>query len=77
MKLTFPKTITNDPLAAGSRAAQPKTFGEFNRYKVWPMHTRFEAVQWFVTDVEQKNELDLPLVIRQESTLEAAIKGLV
>lgn len=68
----------NAPHLAGSPASNKESFGEFSRYAVMAVHTRFDAVQWFVFDAETTDELTgLPAVIRQEDTLESAVAGLL
>ncbi len=69
-------SIQNIPARAGERAGPAKTLGEFGRYRVYPVHTRFEAIEWFVTDGERTDEYGLATVIRQEPTYEAAVSGL-
>jgi len=49
--LSFP-SISNDVSLAGSLAAPKQFFGEFRRYAVAPVHTRFDAVEWFVWDAD-------------------------
>ena len=68
--------MTNDARRAGQVAGGEEVFGEFSRFKVFAVHTRFDAVQWFVTDAEKVDDAGLPAVIRQESTREAALLGL-
>lgn len=83
MKTTI-ESITaeaNNPKRAGQNASNGwALFGENSRFKLFAVHTRFDAVQWFVTDAE-KPAVDArgnssPSVIRQEATKEAAVKGL-
>ena len=70
-------TKDNNPNLAGLPAGTKAMFGPFHRYAVYPVHTRFGAVQWFVEDAELTDELTgLPSIIRQESTREAAMEGL-
>jgi len=76
------KSETNNPARAGQDASKRRYFGECSRYAVFAVHTRFDAVQWFVTDAqgvtdEQVRRGELPPVIRQEPTYEAAIASLV
>ncbi len=72
------KTVTNDPAKAGQLAARKVTFGDYRRYAVAPIHTRFDAVQWFVWDVEHDDSVyGAPVIIRQSDTLEAAMEGLL
>jgi len=67
----------NNPAFAGQLAGPAFFHGEFHRYKVYPVHTRFESVSWFVSDAETIDELTgLPAIIRQESTLTEAIHGI-
>ena len=75
------KVEANDPKRAGRNASKTKYFGEFSRYAVFAVHTRFDAVSWFVTDAEgitdeQVKRGERAPVIRQEPTYEAAIAGL-
>ena len=73
----FDSTIKNDPSRAGSLAARKRLFGAFCRYAVAPVHTRFDAVEWFVWDAEVTDpETGLAAVIRQAATLEEAVRGL-
>lgn len=70
-------TIKNDPSRAGSLAARKQLFGDWCRFAVAPVHTRFDAVEWFVWDAEATDpETGLAKVIRQAETLEAAMHGL-
>jgi hypothetical protein len=67
----------NDPSRAGQHATAKYLFGPFNRYAVFAVHTRFDAVSWFVTDAEQFDDVTgAPLVIRQEATRQLAVRGL-
>lgn len=75
------KVQANDPGRAGQNASDAVLFGEFDRYAVFAVHTRFDAVSWFVVDAEgvtdaQVRAKQLPPVIRQEPTYEAAIADL-
>lgn len=75
----YPATIANDPARKGELAGRKYVFGPFSRYAVAPVHTRFDAVEWFVWDVFAERDRDdatLPAVIRQEPTLEAALADL-
>lgn len=70
-------SLQNDPAKAGQVANQPQTFGQFARYSVYAVHTRFDAVCWFVADAETCDEMTgFPAIIRQEATREAAMAGL-
>jgi hypothetical protein len=67
----------NDPSRSGQPATAKYLFGPFNRYAVFAVHTRFDAVSWFVTDAEQLDYVTgCPLVIRQCDTRELAVRGL-
>ena len=75
------KVQPNDPNRAGQDASKRQYFGAFDRYSVFAVHTRFDAVCWFVTDAEgitddQVRAGEFPPVIRQEATREAAMAGL-
>lgn len=76
--LSFSASYQNDPSRKGQLAARKQLFGEFSRYAVAPVHTRFDRVQWFVWDAHtQTSRRDpSPAVIRQEETLAEAIAGL-
>jgi hypothetical protein len=75
--LSFPKSIANNPARKGELAAGKQLFGDCSRYAVAPVHTRFDAVEWFVWDAEHPtSEMFRPAVIRQAATLEEAVKGL-
>ena len=71
-------SLKNNPSKKGERASPFAIFGDCSRYKVYAVHTRFDGVSWLVFDAEQDDYITGgPLVIRQESSLGAAIKGLV
>ena len=69
--------MQNDPTRAGQLAAPKELFGPDNRFAIAPVHTRFDAVQWFVWDAEILDHMGMPEVIRQESTKEDALKGVL
>ena len=66
--------IKNNPEKRGQLAAKKKLFGEHSRYAVAPIHTRFDAVEWFVWDAEIINSDGLPEIIRQAATEQEAIQ---
>lgn len=76
--------LRNDPTRAGQRANKPETFGEFNRYAVFAVHTRDltefgipNEVAWCVADAEEwDEETDRPAIIRIERTKMQAVEGL-
>lgn len=74
--LKFKSTYRNDPAKAGQLAARKQMFGGYSRFAVAPVHTRFDAVTWFVWDAEHIDD-GLPRVIRQADTLESALVGLI
>ncbi len=65
--------LKNDPNLAGRPAIQPEFFGENDRYSVYPIHTRFDKVEWIVVDYLISDELGLPSVIRQADTYDLAM----
>jgi hypothetical protein len=67
---------SNNPSKKGSLAGAKILFGEYSRYAVAPIHTRFDDVEWFVWDAHKLDENGTPEVIRQEPTFEAAVAGL-
>lgn len=70
--------VANDSRRAGCIAAKAERFGEFGRYRVAPVHTRFDAVQWFVWDAETVDDVTGgAAVIRQAETRDKAVAGLV
>jgi len=66
---------SNNPNQKGSLAGRKVLFGDCSRYAVAPIHTRFDAVEWFVWDADSVDANGLPEVIRQEPTFEAAVAG--
>lgn len=70
--------IQNNPNLKGSLAAKKIIFGDYSRYAVAPVHTRFDAVEWFVWDAMHPLSTDARCeVIRQAETKEKAMGGLV
>lgn len=82
MKTSFPvlpasypfAVEANDPAKRGALAGR-KITGEGSRFAVAPVHTRFDAVQWFVWDADV-DEGDGPVVVRQAATYTEAVRGL-
>jgi hypothetical protein len=69
--------LSNDPTRKGQLAAPKQLFGEYSRYAVAPIHTRFAAVEWFVWDAHETDPVTgHPAVIRQASTEAEAVAGL-
>ncbi len=63
----------NDPRKAGQLAGRKEYVGFWCRYVVYPIHTRFENIQWFVGDMHESDEYELhPKIVGQyDSRLEA------
>lgn len=73
----FAAAVINNPALRGSLAAAKQRFGDNGRYAVAPVHTRFDAVEWFVWDAEHPlSDIRRAEVIRQSATLEEALRGL-
>jgi len=67
----------NNPELAGQLAGRKEFFGPNSRFAVAPVHTRFEAIEWFVWDSEQIDDVtNGPKVIRQVATRALAIEGI-
>lgn len=75
--LNIPKFRLNDPQRAGQRASESLIFGDFSRYKLYAVHSRFNRVSWFVEDAEKPDDFGQPTVIRQEESPESAVEGLI
>lgn len=70
--------IANNPALKGQPASKKQFFGERRRFAVWPVHTRFDAVEWFVADAEHPlSDMSHAEVIRQADTYEQAVEGLL
>ena len=67
--------LQNDPNKRGSCAAPKLRFGDYGRYAIAPVHTRFRDIQWFVWDAHVEDR-GLAAVIRQAPTLVEALAGL-
>lgn len=66
----------NDPRQAGRNASNQIRFGEFGRYALAAVHTRFDAVTWMVFDAEKPDELTgKPSIVRQADTVSEALSG--
>lgn len=75
--VSFSVVPANNPSLKGSLAARKQFFGDNGRYAVAPVHTRFDAVEWFVWDAEHPlSSLSRAEVIRQSDTLDEALWGL-
>jgi hypothetical protein len=74
-------TLSNDPRKAGQLAARKRLLGATgeagSRYAVAPVHTRFDAVEWFVWAADVTDPVTgLAEVIRQAASEAEAIAGL-
>ena len=76
MKVSALTVAENNPMLAGTLAAHKQFFGDHGRFAVAPIHTRFDAVEWFVWDAEKTDNEGLAEVVRQAETIEAAMDGL-
>jgi hypothetical protein len=65
----------NDANKRGELASKKVRFGESGRFAVYAIHTRFDAVEWFVADAEALDENELPSIVRQASTKDDALMG--
>lgn len=65
--------MANDPSKAGQTAAAPLLFGANLQIAVFPVHTRFESIQWFVADLSNVDEFDMALVVGQFASKADAI----
>ena len=75
--VSFASAIANNPARKGQLAAPKQFFGDFNRFAVAPMHTRFETIEWFVWDADHPDsDMSHAEVGRQSATLEDALAGL-
>lgn len=67
----------NDPMKCGKLASRRLTFGEFNRFALFAVHTRFDKVTWMVSDAEQTDEkTGFAKIIRQADSVCEAMVGL-
>jgi len=66
--VTNTNAVTNNPNQKGTLAAPKAIFGDHGRFAIAPVHTRFDAVEWFVWDAETTDDLGLATVIREACT---------
>lgn len=78
MTIEHIKVEKNNPHKSGQRASEKVIFGDYSRYALYAIHTRFDCVWWIVQDTETLDPIvmDMPAIIRQEVKLEDAIDGL-
>ncbi len=69
------KAQANDPSRKGQIASPKIAFGDYKRYAIYAVHTRFDAVSWFVADCDV-DDCGMPGIIRQEPTIAEALRGL-
>ena len=76
--MNFKEHYQNKPELKGSPAAPKEYFGDWKRYAIAPIHTRFDAVTWFVWDAEHKdcNKANRfrAVIIGQHESLEKALE---
>lgn len=60
--------FANDPLQAGDVAGPSQKLG--THYILFPVHTRFQHVHWYVQDTETFQ------IVRRETDLKKAVEGL-
>jgi hypothetical protein len=75
MPVSFSNLPANNPSLKGQLAARKQFFDGY-RYAVAPIHTRFDELVWFVWDANVLDETGRAEVVRQEATLEEALRGL-
>lgn len=64
----------NDPAKAGQLASRKVSFGDLSRFAVAAVHTRFDAVSWFVWDAEQTDDVTGgPAIVWQAATFAEAV----
>ena len=74
----FFSSISIDGYENGQIVSKKFIFGDCSRYAVAPVKSRFGGVSWFVWDAEQQDDITGgPSVIRQASSIESAIFGLI
>jgi len=67
----------NDPSRSGKLASRRFHFGEFNRFALFAVHTRFDKVTWMVTDAEQIDEATgFAKIIRQSDSASEAMSSM-
>lgn len=72
-----PVARPNQPALRGQLASRKVFFGDAGRYALYAVHTRFDAVMWFVADAEiVDEETNLPAIVRQEWDATKAVANL-
>ncbi len=72
-------SIINDPIKAGQLADRPELYGPHlqgygPQFQLYPVHTRFEAVEWFVLDRAQREPDGSDKVVGQHATADLAFE---
>lgn len=69
--------IKNDPNLKGQQAG-PAQYFDNSRFKLYPVHTRFTAITWFVADAMVWDDLmDAPAIIIQTDTKQQAVQAIM
>lgn len=72
----FNPNPVNDPTLRGQKAGEVETIGANNRYDLFPVHTRFDAVAWFIEDRETLDAMGLADVVVQANSRREALDAL-
>lgn len=75
MPVSFSTFPANNPALKGQLAARKQFFDGY-RFAVAPIHTRFDALEWFVWDANVTDKEGRAEVVRQAATLQEALRGL-
>ena len=75
MPVSFSTLPANNPALKGQLAARKQFFDGY-RFAVAPIHTRFDALEWFVWDANVTDKEGRAEVVRQAATLQEALRGL-
>ena len=67
--------MTTSTLSASAKSSRlaSRTFGDFNRYRLDTVLTRFGSIEFFVMDAEAIDALGLPSVVGQAETVSGAL----
>lgn len=72
----FNPNPVNDPTLPGQKAGEVETIGANGRYELFPVHTRFDAVAWFVLDREVVDDMGWFEIVVQADSRRAALDAL-
>jgi hypothetical protein len=67
--------IINNPNLAGQQAGKAE-FYNLSRFKLYPIHTRFNAIQWFIADAEIEDDIGHPAIVGQYDDKTEAIASI-